>query len=579
MVFTTSGVKSDKISALQKARLAYQPVLPLPLRGSLLKKLVCIPKEAPSVKVLEDIRQLFPCTADQQVLQFHQNVNALKTHTPLTVGVVLSGGQAPGGHNVITGLYDALTTLNSASTLIGFCDGPKGIIDKKFKYLNRDFLNLYRNQGGFDLIGSGRTKIETPEQFRAAKETVETLKLDGLVIIGGDDSNTNAALLAEYFKANELNCSVIGVPKTIDGDLKNAFIEVSFGFDTAAKIYSEIIGNLLCDGLSAKKYYFFIKMMGRSASHITLECALQTHPNMALISEEIQQQAKTLHDITNDICDMICARAAIGKDYGGILIPEGIIEFVPEFKKLISSLNNLLAMNGPHATVVDGLPQGQPRVDYISKLLNDEEAHCFVDLPDEIKFQLLLDRDPHGNIQVSKIETERLFIHMVAEELKKRQADGRYVGKFNAQPHFCGYEGRSGMPTNFDSQYCYALGHVAALLVNNRSTGYMCCIKNLAGPVLEWEIGAVPLVQMMHMELRNNKRKPVIRKALVDLEAKPFQSFKEARSHWALDDDYRYPGPIQFFGPAEVSETRSLTLETVQSLEQGPLTNNKDHML
>jgi pyrophosphate--fructose-6-phosphate 1-phosphotransferase len=541
------------ISILQQLRLEDQPKLPAILQT--LQKLALVALEGASSN---ELANKFPHTKNQPTVTF-QPGNA-QQHRPLAVGVVLSGGQAAGGHNVIIGLYNALTALHPDSRLIGFCDGPGGIIDQKTKNLDRTFLSQYLNQGGFDMIGSGRTKIETAEQFEAAKKAVTDLKLDGLVIIGGDDSNTNAALLAEFFKEHKVSCTVVGVPKTIDGDLKNEFIEVSFGFDTACKTYSEIIGNLLRDGLSAKKYYYFIKLMGRTASHIALECALQTHPNMTLIGEEMLAQGKTLHEIADEICEMICRRAEQGKNYGTVLIPEGIIEFVPEFKHLIEELNILLAVGGIHATKVDALPAGRQRIDYVRQLLKSDSLHCFEELPEEIQSQLLLERDPHGNIQVSKIETERLFIAMVDEELKKRKKQGTYKGKFSTQPLFCGYEGRAGMPTYFDSHYCYALGHVAALLVDAKCTGYMSCVQNLMAPVGEWKISGIPLLQMMTIERRGGILKPVVRKALVNLSGKPMQFFKEMRERWMYDDDYRYPGPIQFFGPAELVEAKTITL-------------------
>lgn len=524
---------------LEKYRLAYQPGLPL-----ILNDLVHVdwsPSEAPDLQ--PEIKTLFPKTYANPVL------NPISTYTkqikPLNVGVVLSGGQAPGGHNVIAGLFDALKKIEPSSRLFGFLDGPKGIVENQSIELTKEMIDKYRNLGGFNLIGSGRTKIETPEQFTAADKTVRSLNLDGLVIIGGDDSNTNAALLAEYFLEKGNSTTVVGVPKTIDGDLKNQNIEISFGFDTASKNYSETIGNIMRDTLSAKKSYYFIKLMGRSASHITLECALQTHPNYALISEEVASKGQTLHQVTSEICDLICQRSNVGKDYGVLLIAEGVIEFIPEFRALIEELN--------HAS---GITSASDIVNQI----NPEAKRLFLELPEEIKSQLLMDRDPHGNVQVSKIETERLMIKLVEQELKKRKKAGTYKGKFSAQPHFCGYEGRSCFPSNFDCQYCYALGHVAALLVSSKATGYICCIENLTQPVSEWQIKGVPIASMMTMETREGKSKPVIKKALVDLNGKPFDIFKSNRFHWTIQDDYLYPGPVQFFGPGELTDELNQTL-------------------
>jgi pyrophosphate--fructose-6-phosphate 1-phosphotransferase len=515
-------------SLLQKLRLNYQPHKPHQLNH--LKELVAFPGEPSSVHD-QELKKLFPQLAQLPFLIF--DTKKEQPHEPKKVGVVLSGGQAPGGHNVIVGLFDALKELNPKSSLIGFLNGPSGIIENKTKELTGGFLDTYRNTGGFDMIGSGRTKIETPEQFAAAEKVCREHNLDGLVIIGGDDSNTNAALLAEYFKSKNCKTAVVGVPKTIDGDLKNAHIEISFGFDTACKVYSEIIGNLERDALSAKKYWFFVKIMGRSASHVALECALQTHPNITLIGEEIEAEQKTLDQIVNEIADVIHKRAASGKHYGVIIIPEGIIEFIPEFKQLIKELNQLLS-------------SGQ-NIDQLS----ERSAHVYRSLPELIQKQLLLDRDPHGNVQVSKIETERLLIEMVKAK----------VPKLNPQPLFCGYEGRSCLPSNFDCQYCYALGQVAAVLISSGATGYMARVSNLALPVSDWKCGGIPLVSMMHMEVRKGKSKPVIRKALVDLDAAAFRYFADHRESWALGDDYQYPGPIQYFGPSELTEAITLTLE------------------
>ncbi|MFI5343316.1 MAG: diphosphate--fructose-6-phosphate 1-phosphotransferase [Chlamydiales bacterium] len=523
------------LSPLQRHRLEYKPELPSILKH--LKSLQAIPLDGGlELSVDESIKPLFPYTASQPLLTFE--TGALKSHQPLNVGVFFSGGQAPGGHNVIAGLFDALRQLNPSNRLFGFLDGPDGMIKNRTVELTEEMINGYRNQGGFDLIGSGRTKIEKPEQFEAVTENLKSLGLDGLVVIGGDDSNTNAAVLAEHFKQRGLPVSVVGVPKTIDGDLKNEYVELSFGFDTACKVYSETIGNLAKDALSAKKYYFFVKLMGRSASHVTLACALKTQVNLALIGEEVSAGNQTLHELVDQITDLICARSEVGKNYGVILIPEGIIEFIAEFKLMIQELNLLFSQEG--------------KIDLTA--LSSHSAACYHQLPDEIQRQLLLDRDPHGNIQVSKIETERLFITLVEKELQRRRTEGKYAGTFNPQPLFYGYEGRSGLPSNFDCQYCYALGHTAALLVNARATGYMGCIRHLSQSVKKWEIQAVPLTRMLHMERRKGKDTPVIQKGLVDLNGAFFGLYKKMRNNWMMNDHYCCPGPIQFDGPPELTE-------------------------
>lgn len=550
------------LSPLQRDRLNYQPKLPTILKD--LPVLIPVKEELANQDRTNALRSLFPHTHQQPIISFKKDSNKHSSR-PLKVGVVLSGGQAPGGHNVISGLFDALKILHPDSRLIGFCDGPNGIVKNKALEITADYLSSYRNQGGFDIIGSGRTKIETPDQLAASAATMKSLDLDGLVVIGGDDSNTNAAVLAEFFVKEGVKTSVIGVPKTIDGDLQSDFIEISFGFDTACKIYSEIIGNILRDALSAKKYYYFIKLMGRSASHITLECALKTQCNLALISEEIEKNKHSLADVTAQIADLICVRANLGKEYGVILIPEGVIEFIPEFKQLIQELNSLLAPDHPHAQQLEDLKSREEKVQYVAGLLSKEAKGCFSTLPLEIQAQLLLDRDAHGNVQVSKIETERLLIELVQEELKKRKEQGSYRGKFAPQPHFCGYEGRSGLPSNFDSQYCYALGHVAALLVQVGVTGYICCVRHLTRPVEEWEIAGVPIFTMLHLEKREGKDKPVIQKALVNLEGPVFQTFKRMRSQWIEEDCYLCPGPIQFAGAPELVEAPPLALRPSRS--------------
>lgn len=529
------------MSRLQKLRAEYKPVVP-----AILQKIGSVQFEkqeaTTSIADQEEIKGLFPKTFGRPIMK--GKMGAERSPQSRKVGVVLSGGQAAGGHNVISGLFDALQNLSKESKLYGFLGGPSGIVENETKEITLTELAFYRNQGGFDLIGSGRTKIETDEQLAASLKTVQDLGLDGLVVIGGDDSNTNAAVLAEYFLKNGCKCSVIGVPKTIDGDLKNPHIATSFGFDTAAKTYSEMIGNIARDALSAKKYTHFIKLMGRSASHITLECALATHPNIALIGEEIAQENKTLSQITSEIADIIQMRSEKGKNYGIVLVPEGLIEFIPEMKELISKLNALAA-------------EGEMTVEKVQNKLEGEAKHCFEALPEEIQKQLLLDRDPHGNVQVSMIETEKLLISAVKKELKARN----FSGKFATQHHFFGYEGRAGYPSNFDSHYCYALGQTAALLIDEELTGYMACVGNLHRPTTEWSLSGLPITMLMNMETRKGKQKPVIQKALVDLEGKAFGFFKQCRKEWAEEDHYRYPGPIQFFGEGDLTDSISLTMQ------------------
>jgi len=525
---------------LQQQRIDYKPPLP-PIFHNLKNLSFQKGGETKAVSDIEELKELFPNSFGRPLVKIKQG-GSLEIK-PLNVGVVFSGGQASGGHNVITGLFDALQTLNSNSKLIGFLGGPSGIVDNKNILLDAKKLEGYRNQGGFDLIASGRTKIETEQQLEKSAQTVQSLKLDGLVIIGGDDSNTNAAILAEYFTQNKITTSVIGVPKTIDGDLRNEFVEISFGFDTACRTYSEMIGNIERDALSAKKYYHFIKLMGRSASHIALECALQTHPNLTLIGEEVAEKKKTISQITNEITDLICERSLKGKGYGVILIPEGLIEFIPEMKALISKLNSLLAEGASEFEAINATETTEEKISHVLSFLADEQKKTFTSLPEKIQEQLLLDRDPHGNVQVSKIETEKLFLDTVKKELKKRSD---YKGKFSAVQHFFGYEGRSAFPSNFDAHYCYSLGHVAALLIAGDFTGYMCCIRNLTQPVEKWEAMGLPVTMLMNLETRHGKKKPVIKKALVDLDGKSFLEFQKISKRWGLNDDYRYPGPIQF---------------------------------
>ncbi|MBB65221.1 MAG: diphosphate--fructose-6-phosphate 1-phosphotransferase [Waddliaceae bacterium] len=543
------------ISPLQKARLQFQPLLPLVLRS--LRSLT--PEDfSPKQELSKELEALFPYTGSQAKLVFSEGAET--SFSAMRVGVVLSGGQAAGGHNVIAGLYDALKALHPESKLFGFLKGPSGIVDHDVLEITEDYLAAYRNQGGFDIIGSGRTKIESEEQFQKSLNTVKSLDLNGLLVIGGDDSNTNAALLGEYFQAHGAKTVVVGAPKTIDGDLRNEDIEMSFGCDTACKVYSEMISNIARDALSAKKYYYFLKLMGRSASHIALECALQTHANLTFIGEEVAAQKRSLRDICGEICDMVLRRSEEGKHYGVILVPEGLIEFIPECRKLIDELNDLLAPSHSHQAHMESIHSKEEKIDYVVKFLSNESADCFSTLPTDIQFQLLLDRDPHGNVQVSNIETERLLMQMASIELEKRKKAGNYKGKFSAQPNFFGYEGRSGMPSNFDAQYCYGLGHVAALLIAHKRNAYMACIKNLTEKVENWQPMGIPICGMMHLEKRHGKVKPVIEKALVNLEGAAFQHFASQRELWKYEDQYRHPGPIQFFGDREITDQVMLTM-------------------
>lgn len=522
---------------LSEIRRDYQPRLPRVFSSF---SQLCLREDLQVFKIEPDVKALLePICHQHRVLL--TTVGEPLPRRPLLVGVVFSGGQAAGGHNVISGLFDALMRFHPSSRLFGFLNGPSGVVKGDSIELTAAHVAPYRNQGGFDLIGSGRTKIETPEQFAEAKQVVEKLQLDGLVIIGGDDSNTNAALLADYFLREQCICRVIGVPKTIDGDLRSEDVEISFGFDTACKTYSEFIGNIARDALSARKYTFFIKLMGRSASHIALECALQTHANLTLIGEELAERKITLSQLVNEIADLIVLRAEAGKNYGVILIPEGILEFIPECRSLINELNTALANSTPEEAIA---------------ALTPASAACLQAMPGTIQKQLLMDRDPHGNVQVSKIESERLLLEMVESELKRRC----FKGKFSGQPLFCGYEGRSGFPSPFDTHYCYALGYMAAFLLQGGLTGYMAFIKGLTHPVEEWEGGGVPLAPLIHIERRKGKAKPVIAKAMVDLQGGAFMAFQNSRQKWAIEDHYIYPGPMQFFGPRELSDSIPLSL-------------------
>ena len=545
-----------KKSVLQQARAAYQPKLPTALWGAV-KAVEGAATE--SVADQEQIKKLFPNTYGLPELRFEKDTDVAKVKSSdkevINVGVILSGGQAPGGHNVISGLFDGLKSLNKANRLYGFLMGPGGLVDHNYMELTGDIIDQYRNTGGFDIIGSGRTKLETVDQFEKGLEIIKELNIRAIVIIGGDDSNTNACVLAEYYKAKGAGVQVIGCPKTIDGDLKNDWIETSFGFDTACKVYSEVIGNIQRDTNSAKKYWHFIKLMGRSASHIALECALQTQPNYCIISEEVEANNKSLNDIVGEIAQVVADRAADGNNFGSVLIPEGLIEFIPAMKKLIAALNDMLAK---FPEIKDMEPDAQHQ--FVVNQLNPENAETFSSLPLEVARQLSLDRDPHGNVQVSLIETEKLLSEMVAKKLADMKEEGKFVGKFAAQHHFFGYEGRCADPSNFDADYCYALGYNAAQLVKCGATGYMSSIRNLSKPSIQWIAGGIPITMMMNIERRHGEDKPVIRKALVDLNGKPFQEFAKNRAKWAKETCYVYPGPIQYFGPDEVCNATSRTL-------------------
>ena len=539
-------------SALQIARAAYQPKLPKALQGA-----VKIKEGQPTQSVgdQEEIKKLFPNTYGMPIVEFEPATEA--NTKKMNVGIILSGGQAPGGHNVITGLFDQIKKLNPENRLFGFILGPGGLVDHNYMELTKEIIDEYRNTGGFDMIGSGRTKLEKVDQFEKGLEIIRELDIKAIVIIGGDDSNTNACVLAEYYAAKQYGVQVIGCPKTIDGDLKNEQIETSFGFDTACKTYSELIGNIERDCNSARKYWHFIKVMGRSASHIALECALQTQPNICLISEEIEQKNMSLDDVVDYIANAVAVRAADGNNFGTVIIPEGVIEFIPAIKKLIAQLNDVLAM--PEAKELDR----HESIDFVKAHLTDENLAVFNSLPTGVARQLALDRDPHGNVQVSLIETEKLLSTMVAVKMEKMKKAGQYSGKFAAQHHFFGYEGRCAAPSNFDADYCYALGTSAAQLIANGKTGYMAIVKNTTAPAEQWIAGGVPITMMMNMERRNGEMKPVIRKALVELDGAPFKTFAAQRDDWAKNTAYIYPGPIQYWGPTEVCDqpTRTLALE------------------
>ncbi|MGI6432256.1 MAG: diphosphate--fructose-6-phosphate 1-phosphotransferase [Sphaerochaetaceae bacterium] len=547
-------------SPLQLARYAYQPKQPklfeLPIHS--IGVLSGQPTEASSDQ--EAIKKLFPNTYGLPAVSFVE-LDKERTYEAITVGVILSGGQAPGGHNVISGLFDALKKAHSASKLIGFLNGPDGILKDQTLELTQSIIDEFRNTGGFDIIGSGRTKLETTDDFEQVATVCQKHGINAIVIIGGDDSNTNAAVLAEYFIKTKRAITVVGCPKTIDGDLKNEHIEISFGFDTATKTYSELIGNIMRDAMSAKKYWHFIKLMGRSASHIALECALATHPNAALISEEIEQNNTSLDEIVDSLADVVAKRADKGMNYGIVLIPEGLVEFIPEVKALIGELNTLLART---ADDYGKLKEWEQQKEFIASRLDEKNKHVFTTLPVDIQKQLLMDRDPHGNVQVSRIETEKMLIHMVETRLEQKRKQGTYAGAFAAINHFFGYEGRCAFPSNFDADYCYNLGYNAFLLVANNCSGYISSVTGLTKKASMWQAGGIPITMMMNMEMRHGEPKSVIRKALVELEGKPFQYFASQRTTWALESNYLYPGAIQYYGPTEVCDAITKTLELEQ---------------
>lgn len=548
------------LSPLQKARYQYAPKLPKMLRNGISEISVLEGEETTSVADQEKIKALFPNTYGKKEITFQkgQNTSVAKKQV---VGVILSGGQAPGGHNVVCGLYDALKATNPENVLYGFKKGPSGLLEDDYLIFDDAYIDQYRNTGGFDIIGSGRTKLETEEQFAVAAEVCKKHGITAIVIIGGDDSNTNAAVLAEYFAAHDAGVQVIGCPKTIDGDLKNEDIECSFGFDTATKTYSEVIGNIERDANSAKKYWHFVKVMGRSASHVALECALQTQPNVCLISEEVAEKKMSLSQIADYIADSVEARAAKGMNFGVAIIPEGVVEFVPEFSALIAEINELLA--GSKAEAFNALSNWKEKYAFIEKGLSQEAMAVFAILPEGIQQQLFLERDPHGNVQVSLIESEKLFSAIVKAKLEERKAAGTYKGKFNALHHFFGYEGRCAFPSNFDADYCYSLGYNAFMLIQYGYNGYLSKVSNLSKSADEWVAGGMPITKMMNIERRHGEDKPVIRKALVELDGKPFKFFEAHREQWAKETCYTYPGAIQYYGPAEVCDltTRTLALE------------------
>ncbi len=546
------------LSPLQIERLKYQPKLPASLAKGINHLVMNEGLATEAVSNKEEIKNLFKNTYGKPTVTFQTSAES-KQCEKRNVGVILSGGQAPGGHNVIAGLYDALKQANPENKLYGFLGGPSGIIEGKYVEFNDEFINNYRNTGGFDIIGSGRTKLETEEQFQSSWEVCKKLNITAVVIIGGDDSNTNAALLAEWFVAHNANIQVIGCPKTIDGDLKNDQIEISFGFDTATKTYAELIGNIERDANSAKKYWHFIKIMGRSASHVALEAALQTQPNITLISEEVEQKKMSLSSIIDYISGIVAKRAEMGKNFGIAVIPEGLIEFVPELKTMIANLNDIMPSLEKDSAYTNG--SDSEKIAIIENSLSSENSAVFKSLPSLIKSQLLMDRDPHGNVQVSKIETEKLLISMVEAKLAQLKKEGKYSGKFATQSHFFGYEGRCAFPSNFDADYCYSLGFNAFALINFGLTGYLSSVRNLTETANDWLAGGVPLTMMMNMERRHGEMKPVIKKALVELDGPVFKKLESNREDWALNDRYLFPGAIQYFGPSTVCDITTITLK------------------
>ncbi len=547
------------ISALQKARYEYEPKLPAILKEDLQNLTISLGEATTAVADADKVKELFANTYGKPIANLVKGANA-NAGKKITVGVILSGGQAPGGHNVISGLYDGVKKANKDSKLLGFLGGPSGLLDADYKEFTDSFIDEYRNTGGFDIIGSGRTKIESDEQYAQAAKTAKDLGLDALVIIGGDDSNTNAALLAEYFIQCGLSTQVIGVPKTIDGDLKNEYIETSFGFDTACKTYSELIGNIGRDANSAKKYWHFIKLMGRSASHIALECGLQTQANICLVSEEIEAKKMTLRQITDSICAVIAKRAENKENFGLVLIPEGLVEFVPEMKALIAELNDTMSLKADEFNALNGF---EAKKAWLKTNLTASSYDAFDSLPDAIAEQFLADRDPHGNVQVSRIDTEKLLALAVEKQLAEMKKAGTYKGSFSSYCHFFGYEGRCAFPSNFDADYCYSLGYNAFVLIANGLTGYISSVRNLIKPASEWVAGGIPLTMMMNMEQRHGHSKPVIKKALVELDGKPFKKLVANRDEWAVKTSFLFPGAIQYYGPTEVCDapTKTLVLE------------------
>ncbi|MHB9154738.1 MAG: diphosphate--fructose-6-phosphate 1-phosphotransferase [Endomicrobiales bacterium] len=554
--------KQLQMSELQAERMKFKPVLPAILRGGPAVVTVRTGKTTQSVSDQETVQKLFPNTYGLPVVSFAKGRNAAVAKKTVKVGVVLSGGQAPGGHNVIAGLLDGLKKANPRNKLIGFLGGPSGILENRWKEITAPLMARYRNTGGFDIIQSGRTKIESPEQFAQTRKTMLDNGIDALVVIGGDDSNTNAGLLAEFFKKEGLAVSVIGVPKTIDGDLKNERVETSFGFDTATKIYAELVGNICRDVNSARKYWHFVRLMGRSASHITLEVGFKTRPNIVLVGEEVLAKNMTLSQVVDSIADVVAKRAEQKKNFGVALVPEGLVEFIPEMKALISALNDALAENEASLAPMAAIEE---KKNFVYTKLPAQLAALMKSLPAGISSQLMLDRDPHGNVQVSQIETEKLLIDMVKARLSGLRKEGKYNGKFSAITHFFGYEGRCGAPSNFDANYTYALGYNAVSLALNALTGYLSSVRRLVRKPEQWECGGVPLTMMMNVERRKGREKPVIQKALVRLDGAPFKALEKNRDAWAMAEDYLYPGPIQYFGPSTVTDMTTITLQYEQA--------------